>query len=84
VFKKKTGSEDINSDVAMRIVTDGKPRDVSYRELLLSVNMTMEALMSILAKKNLITPDDMIQELELIRNRRKPDEDSHGDSNGES
>ncbi|MBN1356527.1 hypothetical protein JXA40_09740 [bacterium] len=80
MFGKKKGVSDLSGDIAMRIVTEGKIRDVSYRELLLSVNMTLEALMSLLAKKQLISPEEMIGELESIRNRKDRKTNEPGDA----
>jgi hypothetical protein len=70
VFKKKKKSQELDENVAMRIVAGGKARDVSYRELLLSTNLSMEALMSVLVKKKLISPEDLFQEIEEIRKTR--------------
>lgn len=53
----------------MRIVADGKVRDVSYRDLLLSMNLSLEALMSVLIKKGLINPDDLLKAIEEIRDK---------------
>jgi len=69
--KMKRDSAKLDTDTAMRIVADGKIRDVSYQELLLSTNMTIEALMSILARKKIISPDEMLQEIEDIRKRQQ-------------
>ncbi len=55
----------------MRIYADGKVRDVSFRELLLSVNMSMEALMSALIKKGIITPEDLLREIEELKSKHQ-------------
>lgn len=68
MFRKKKSGE-INEQTAMRIVADGKVRDVSYRDLLLSMNLSLEALMSVLIKKGLINPDDLLKAIEEIRDK---------------
>lgn len=70
MFGKKKKTDELDDDIAMRIMAGGKTRDVSYRELLLSTNLSFEALMSVLVKKKLITPEELLQEIELIRKSR--------------
>ena len=48
---------------ALIINVDGKEREVSFEELTLSNNLALEALVGILAKKGLITPEEFIDEL---------------------
>ena len=88
--KNKRKLPGLGDDVAMRIVKDGKPRDVSYKELLLSTNLTLEALMSVLVQKELITPEELLQEIERIRKSREnhgragEDEDDAGGSSSQN
>ncbi|MBN1550522.1 hypothetical protein JW979_03585 [bacterium] len=69
MFNRKKDSGKRDEDIAMRIVHAGQVRDVSFRELLLSTNVTMEALLSLLAKKGMISPDEMIEEISSIQKR---------------
>lgn len=83
MFGKKKTADELDDHVAMRIVAGGKTRDVSYRELLLSTNLSFEALMSILVKKKLITPEELLKEIEEIRKtryRQNPDDIAAKDS----
>gem|GEM_PF-6997950 len=68
MFKKKS-SGILDDQTAMRIVADGKVRDVSYRDLLLSMNLSLEALMSVLIKKGVISPEDLLGAIEEIRDK---------------
>ena len=54
-------------DVIMRLVKDGKSRDVTVKEFVLSQNLSLEALTSLLIRKGLVTPDELLDELEKIR-----------------
>ena len=71
VFGKKKPDLSLDKDVAMRIFKDGKARDVSYQELLLSINLTVEALMSVLMKKKIINPDELLDAIEEIRSKHQ-------------
>lgn len=70
--KRKNQSDD---QVIMRVVRDGKERDVTVKEFVLSLNISLEALTSALIAKKLISPDDLLNELERIQkfhaNRQK-------------
>ena len=75
--KKKSGSD----DVIMRLVKDGKTRDVTVKEFVLSQNLSLEALTSVLIRKGLITADELLDELEKIRkshSERKQDSSHTG------
>lgn len=56
-----------DSQIIMRIVKDGETRDVTVKEFLLSVNLSVEALTSVLVSKGIITPEDLLQELDKIQ-----------------
>jgi hypothetical protein len=70
MFGKKKSANDLDENVAMRIIGGGKTRDVSYRELLLSTNLTIESLISLLVKKKLISPEDLLQEIQKFQKLR--------------
>lgn len=64
---KKDRQTPPDENVVMQIVQDGKVRNVTVRELLLSQNLSLEALTSVLIRKGIITPDDLLQEIDRIR-----------------
>ena len=78
-FGKKKSSQNLDEQVAMKIFVQGKVHDVSYRELLLSTNLTLEALLLVLTRKNLITSDELLEAIQEIRTR-KTDQNTHSDS----
>ncbi len=49
---------------------DGSIRDIGFEELVLSNNLTIEALVRVLAKKNIVMPDEFLAELEQIQKER--------------
>jgi len=57
-------------DIALRVVVDGKSRDVTYQELTLSNNLAQESLVRLLIKKNLFTPEELLEEMETVRKER--------------
>jgi len=57
-------------DIAMRMVVDGKARDITVRELALSNNLAQESLVRLLIKKKLITPDELMEEMQAVRQER--------------
>jgi hypothetical protein len=57
-------------DIAMRMVVDGKARDVTIRELALSNNLAQESLVRLLVKKKLISPDELMEEMQAVRKER--------------
>jgi hypothetical protein len=56
-----------DEQVIMRIVKDGDTRDVTVKEFLLSVNVSLEALTSVLVSKGLVTPEELLEELDKIQ-----------------
>jgi len=68
---------------ALKMVVDGKERDVSFEELALSNNLAQEALVRLLIEKKIIKPKDMMEMMHKVREERyrTPDEDqkkNHG------
>jgi hypothetical protein len=59
-----------NKPPALKIVVDGKEREISYEELTLSNNLAQEALVRLLVDKKIIEPKDLIDYLERVRKER--------------
>ena len=55
---------------ALKIVVDGKVREISYEELALSNNLAQEALGRLLVDKNIIDPKDLVEYMEKVRKER--------------
>ena len=55
---------------ALRMVIDGKERKITYEELALSNNLAQEALVRLLVKKKLIVPDELLEEINAVKNER--------------
>jgi len=56
--------------IALKMVVDGKERDVSFEELALSNNLAQEALVRVLIDKKLLTPQELLQMMETVRKER--------------
>lgn len=56
--------------VALKMVIDGKERDVSYEELALSNNLAQEALVRVLIGKKLFEPKELMKMMEIVKNER--------------
>ncbi|MDH3891611.1 MAG: hypothetical protein OEV49_11055 [candidate division Zixibacteria bacterium] len=56
--------------VALRMVIDGKEREVSYEELALSNNLAQEALVRLLIEKKLFEPKELIDIMEKVKKER--------------
>jgi hypothetical protein len=55
---------------ALRMVINGKERKITYEELALSNNLAQEALVRLLVKKKLIIPDELLEEINAVKNER--------------
>ncbi|MFH2054955.1 MAG: hypothetical protein ABIJ61_03265 [bacterium] len=55
---------------AMKMVVDGKEREISFEELTLSNKLSHDALISLLIKKQLIEPQEMLDEIALVKKER--------------
>jgi hypothetical protein len=62
---------------ALKMVVDGKERDVTFEELALSNNLAQEALVRLLIEKKLFKPDELMQMMERVKKERYriPDSD---------
>ena len=56
--------------VAMKMVVDGKVREITVEQLVISNQLSQEALVSLLVRKKLIDPKDLLDEIERIRKER--------------
>jgi hypothetical protein len=56
--------------VALKIFFDGKWKEITYEELCLSNNLAQEALVTLLVKKKLIEPKELMEMIAKIRKER--------------
>jgi len=56
--------------IALKMVIDGKERNVTYEELALSNNLAQEALVRVLIEKKLFTPKELISMMETVKKER--------------
>jgi len=56
--------------IALKMVINGKEKDVSYEELALSNNLAQEALVRLLIEKGLFKPDEMLKMMETVKKER--------------
>lgn len=59
-----------NKNVALRMVIDGKEREVTYEELALSNNLAQEALVRLLIEKKLFEPKELLKMMETVKKER--------------
>jgi hypothetical protein len=55
---------------ALKMVIDGKERDISFEELALSNNLAQEALVRLLIDKKIIEPRELLEKMELVKKER--------------
>jgi hypothetical protein len=67
-----TTMSDGSSDkkVAIKIVVDGKVREISFEELALSNNLAQEALVRLLVRKKIIDPKDLMETMQAVQQER--------------
>ena len=53
--------------IAMKMVIDGKVRDVTFEELAITNNLAQRALVSLLVKKKVIAPQEFVDELRTVQ-----------------
>jgi hypothetical protein len=56
--------------VALKMVVDGKERDVSFEELVLSNNLALESLVRLLVEKRVFEPKELMETMEAVRKER--------------
>ena len=59
-----------DKNVALRMVVDGKERDVTYEELALSNNLAQEALVRLLIRKKVFEPKELLEMMESVKKER--------------
>lgn len=62
--------EEKEKKVALKIFYDGKWKEVTFEELCLSNNLAQEALVTLLVKKKIIDPKELLQQMEQVRKNR--------------
>ena len=62
--------EEKDKKIALKIFYDGKWKEVTFEELCLSNNLAQEALVTLLVKKKIIDPKELLQQMEEIRKNR--------------
>jgi hypothetical protein len=55
---------------ALKLMVDGKMREITYEELTLSNNLAQEALVRLLIVKKMIEPKEYIDMMEQVKNER--------------
>jgi hypothetical protein len=55
---------------ALKMIIDGKERDVTFEELALSNNLAQEALVRLLIDKKVFEPKELIEKMELVKKER--------------
>jgi hypothetical protein len=56
--------------IALKMIVDGKERNVSYEELALSNNLSQEALVRLLIEKKVFDPKELIDMMEKVKKER--------------
>jgi hypothetical protein len=55
---------------ALKMVVDGKERDVTFEELALSNNLAQEALVRVLIEKKVIKPKELMEMMQKVKSER--------------
>lgn len=56
--------------VALKIIVDGKEKEISFEELTLANNLAQEALVELLLKKQIFQAPELLEELDKVRKER--------------
>lgn len=56
--------------VALKMIVDGKEKDITFEELALSNNLAQEALVRVLIDKKLLQPKDLLDMMETVKKER--------------
>ena len=62
-----------DSKIALKMVVDGKERDVTFEELALSNNLAQEALVRLLIEKKILTARELLDWIEKVKHERYRD-----------
>lgn len=61
---------------ALKMMIDGKERDITFEELALSNNLAQEALVGLLIEKKIINAQDFLNKMQEVKKQRyRPIED---------
>ncbi len=63
-------AEEKDRRVALRIIVGDQEREVTFDELCLSNNLAQEALVRLMIKKKLFTPEELGREIEQVQKER--------------
>jgi hypothetical protein len=55
---------------ALKMVIDGKVREISYEKLALSNNLAQEALVRLLINKKLFKPEELMEMMKTVKKER--------------
>ncbi len=56
--------------IALKMMINGKERDISFEELTLSNNLAQEAIVRLLIEKKVIEAKDLLDMMEKVKNER--------------
>lgn len=56
--------------VALKMIIDGKEKDITFEELSLSNNLAQEALVRVLINKKIIEPKELLEMMEAVKKER--------------
>ncbi len=56
--------------IALKMVVNGKEKDITYEELALSNNLAQEALVRVLIDKKVLDPKELLKMMETVKNER--------------
>lgn len=59
-----------DKNVALKMMINGKIRDISYEELALSNNLSQEALVRLLIENKIIVGKDLLKMMETVKTER--------------
>jgi hypothetical protein len=54
----------------LKLIVDGKERDITYEELTLSNNLAQEALVRLLIDKKVFDPKELLEYMETVKKER--------------
>ena len=70
--------------VALKLIIEGKEKEVTFDELTLANNISQEALVRLMIKKNLVTSEELLQELQNVRQERYSQSERNSQSEHDS
>ena len=55
---------------AITVIMDGKKVKITYKQLVLTNNLTLQALITLLVKKGIVSPEELLTELQSKEKER--------------